>query len=134
MKDYFLAIQNHVNLKGRATRREYWFFFLYNFIFLVLSIIPDSIIGTSFFGAGFGYFSLIHYLWLLIPAFTISARRMYDTGSSARYLLMGLMPLVGRILITVKLLTESQFGTNQYVENPKQNLFNYRFNTLNYKF
>ena len=124
MKYYSLAIQNYHNIKGRTRRSEYWFFFLYNFMFMVLSIILNSIIGTSFFGAGFGYISLVYYLWILITVFTISARRIHDTASSGRYQLMGFSPC-RRDLMSIKLFTESQFGPNQYGKNPKQNLYNY---------
>ena len=126
MKYYILAIQNYLNIKGRARRSEYWFFALFNFIFLILSTIIDSIIGTSFMEFGFGYISLVYYLWALIPAFTVAVRRMHDTGSSGWYLLMGLIPLVGGIILLVKLFTDSQFGPNQYGENPKPNPYNFQ--------
>jgi len=120
MKYYILAIKNYSNIKGSARRSDYWFFALYNFIFLIFSVI-----GTNFLGLGFGYISLVYYLWTLISAFTIAASRLHDTESSVWYLLVGLIPYVGGILMPVKLFTKSQFGTNQYGENPKQNLYNY---------
>ncbi|HEY8242609.1 MAG TPA: DUF805 domain-containing protein, partial [Casimicrobiaceae bacterium] len=49
----------------------------------------------------------------------VGARRLHDTGRSGWWLLIGLVPLVGAIVLIVFYVMDSQPGTNQYGPNPK---------------
>ena len=90
-----------LNFKGRSSRSEYWWGYLFNTLLsLVLPVIP--MIG--------GVLSLV----MLVPGIAISVRRMHDIGKSGWYLLMGLIPLAGPIILLVYACTASQTEANQW--------------------
>ena len=117
MKEYFLdVITNHfADFNGRARRKEYWMFFLCNFVVsLVLGIIVGLIApkeATALSG--------IYTLALLLPGLSLGVRRLHDTGKSGWFLLLGLIPIVGAIILLVFFCTDSQPGSNEYGPNPK---------------
>ena len=99
--------------KGRARRKEYWMFFLISSIIaLVLGI------GESEFDAP-NYFSGFYTLAAAIPGTAVAVRRLHDTNRSGWWLLIGLIPLIGGIVLTIFWVQDSQSGENQYGPNPK---------------
>jgi uncharacterized membrane protein YhaH (DUF805 family) len=111
---YLAVLQNYAGFSGRARRTEYWMFFLINFIIVVvLGLIGMAIKLSTILGGIYG-------LAVLIPSIAVGIRRLHDTGRSGWWLLIGLIPLVGTIILIVFLATEGQPGDNQYGPNPKQ--------------
>jgi uncharacterized membrane protein YhaH (DUF805 family) len=127
MKYYLAVLKKYAEFKGRAPRAEYWWFFLFNFIFgLALSII-DSIIGTQVtlnLGWGgklmTGVLNMIYMLAVLIPGIAVSVRRLHDIGKSGWMCLIALIPFIGPIWLIVLLATDGNSGDNKYGPNPKQ--------------
>lgn len=104
---------NYVNFKGRARRSEYWYPVLCNFVIsLVLALLAQLV---SFLGILGGIFSLA----VVLPSLGVAVRRLHDVGKSGWWLLIGLVPLVGGILLLVWACTDSNPGENQYGPNPK---------------
>ena len=101
---------------GRARRREYWMFFLMNFIlFTILGILSQ----LPYVGTLFSIVSALASLALIIPGFTVCIRRLHDTNRSGWVLLLGLIPLVGAIILLVFVIQEGTHGDNKYGSNPK---------------
>ena len=90
------AFSNYANFNGRASRSEYWWFVLFNFI---LGCIPVV--------------NLIAGLALLIPSLALGARRLHDTGRSGWWLLLGLIPF-GALVLIVFFCQESHPMVNEY--------------------
>ena len=117
MKEYFLdVITNHfADFNGRARRKEYWMFFLCNFVVsLVLGIVMGLISETAA-----NVVNILYSLVLLLPGLSIGVRRLHDTGKSGWSLLLALIPIVGPIILLVFFCTDSQPGSNEYGPNPK---------------
>lgn len=112
MNYYIDAFKNYVNFKGRARRKEYWMFVLFNFIVAIVLSIIDSLIGITIL-------STIYSLAVIIPSLALCFRRLHDIGKSGAWILLGLIPLVGEIILIVFFCTDSQAGENQYGPNPK---------------
>jgi uncharacterized membrane protein YhaH (DUF805 family) len=81
------CLKQFADFKGRARRKEYWMFTLFNLIFSVVAStigvfgnIPD--LGTIF------------YLVMLIPSLAVAVRRVHDVGKSGWYLLIPIYNLV----------------------------------------
>lgn len=95
--EYFMkGLRNWSDFAGKATRKDYWMFVL---IYILISIavgLLDGLMGTTILG-------LILSLVLLIPSISYAARRLHDTGRSGWWLLIGLIPIVGWIVIIVML-------------------------------
>ncbi|MCD9903266.1 MULTISPECIES: DUF805 domain-containing protein [Streptomyces] len=111
--DWYLAVlKNYAGFSGRARRKEYWMFTLISFVIsLVLSII-GGLIGADFL-------SYIYAVAILIPTLAVGVRRLHDTSRSGWWLLIGLIPLVGFIILIVFLASEGKQEPNQYGTNPK---------------
>lgn len=111
--------RKYADFHGRARRSEYWFFFLFTAIIGIVGGILDAIFGTrSGMYGGTGPIQGILQLALLIPGLAVGARRLHDTGRSGWWLLIGLIPLVGWIILLVFFVQDSQ-PSNQHGPNPK---------------
>lgn len=98
--------------KGRARRQEFWMFTLVSFIIAVVLNIIDAVVGTMVLG-------LLYNLAVLLPSIGLGIRRLHDTNRTGWWLLIGLIPLVGFIVLIVFFATEGDKGDNQYGADPK---------------
>jgi uncharacterized membrane protein YhaH (DUF805 family) len=111
---YLTALKKYAVFRGRARRKEYWYFFLFNLLIsLGLSLI-DGALGLVSSEGGFGLFSGIYSLVVLIPAIAVAVRRLHDTGRSGLWLLIGFIPIIGVIVLIIFLASASQPEPNQY--------------------
>lgn len=118
--NWFLgALKKYATFSGRAQRAEYWYFILfYILIFIGLSII-DGITGTFSAKVGIGLLSGLYSLAILIPSLAVGVRRLHDTGRSGWWLLIGIIPLIGAIVLIIFFVQDSASGDNLYGPNPK---------------
>lgn len=77
---------------GRATRAEYWWPVLVNFLINLVSMIVT--VFVPFFGILFGLFGIV----TIFPGFAVLARRMHDVNKSAWF---GVMPILLLFGLTV---------------------------------
>ncbi len=110
--------QKYVDFSGRARRSEYWYFALFVIIVSVVAGIIDGILGTRDTISNTGLVGGIASLALLLPNLGVGARRLHDTGRSGWWLLIGLIPVIGWIVLIVFFVQDSQ-QDNQYGPNPK---------------
>lgn len=113
MEWYLKVLQNYVGFSGRARRKEYWMFVLFNFIAGIILGIIEAIIGLP------GILSGLYSLAILIPSLALVFRRLHDTGKSGWWILISLVPIAGSIILLVFMCLDSDAGTNKYGPNPK---------------
>jgi uncharacterized membrane protein YhaH (DUF805 family) len=113
MEWYLAALKKYADFSGRARRREYWMFILVN---LVISCV---LAGLGYVSNAFSVLSWIYTLGVFIPSFAVAARRLHDTGRSGWWMLIGLIPLLGVIVLIYFFCQDSAPGDNQYGPNPK---------------
>ncbi|MBA4216899.1 MAG: DUF805 domain-containing protein [Proteobacteria bacterium] len=90
------CFSKYADFSGRASRSEYWWFFLFS---ILVSLVAGAI----------GYVaSTIVFLGLLLPSLAAATRRLHDTGKSGWWQLVGLIPVVGFIVLVVLLAMESR--------------------------
>ena len=124
---YFIdTIKNrYAKFDDRASRSEFWYFTLFYFILsLILGSIDTFVVnpmlgGTSMETAQGGFLQMIMALALLVPAIALTIRRLHDIGKSGWWLLIGLVPIIGALVLIYFYVTDSQAGSNLYGENPK---------------
>ncbi|MBR6983831.1 MAG: DUF805 domain-containing protein [Ruminococcus sp.] len=89
-----LFFKNYVNFKGRSTRSEYWYAYL--FIVIINSICNgfDKALDTSMFGLLWGLASFI-------PSMAIAFRRLHDIGKSGKIYVISYVVAVIWAIITV---------------------------------
>lgn len=100
------GLRNYVQFEGRASRSEYWWFAL----FTVLAAGPVSILSE--------WASGVAALLLFLPSLAVAVRRLHDTDRSGWWLLIGLVPLVGTIVLLVFYLTRGTDGPNRFGPDP----------------
>ncbi len=119
MNWYLGVLKKYADFGGRARRKEYWFFVLFNVIISVVLSMVDMFVGTYNASAGVGILTGIYTLAVLLPGIGVSVRRLHDTGRSGWWLLIVLVPLVGAIVLLVFMVLDSQPAQNAYGPNPK---------------
>ena len=119
MNYYADVLKKYAVFKGRARRKEYWMFVLWNFIIsLVLGVVVGIIDGVIKSQA-LSVISFLYVLAVLLPSLAVFVRRMHDTGRSGWWIFINLIPLIGQIVALVFLVQDSKPGDNQYGPNPK---------------
>ncbi|HIG20511.1 MAG TPA: DUF805 domain-containing protein [Candidatus Poseidoniales archaeon] len=115
-----VLMNNFANFEGRASRSEYWWFFLFTFlisfplgiidgIMLVVMDVPmDSVLWAI------TPMSTLFQLAVMIPQLALGVRRMHDLGKSGWMLLIGLIPCVGIILLIVWTASDGEPHDNAY--------------------
>ena len=119
MNWYIDAWKNYVNFQGRARRKAYWMFALFNIIAIIVLGVIEGAIGLSG-QSGYGILTGLYSLAIILPGLAVAVRRLHDTGRSGWWILIGLVPLVGPIVLLVFFVQDSQPGSNQYGPNPKE--------------
>ncbi|PFH87094.1 DUF805 domain-containing protein [Bacillus sp. AFS088145] len=113
MEWYLKVLKNYVVFSGRARRTEYWMFFLFNAIITIILSILQSIADIDNVLTG------IYGLLTILPSLAVGARRLHDSGKSGWWLLIGLIPFIGTIILIIFFCLDSEEGDNRFGENPK---------------
>lgn len=120
MSWYLEVLKKYAVFGGRARRKEYWYFVLFNIIISIVLTGIDGVTGSFSAQTGMGLLSGIYSLAVLIPCIAVSVRRLHDTDRSGWWLFIVLVPLVGAIVLLVFAVQDSKPGANQFGDNPKE--------------
>ena len=115
------VLTNYVGFQGRASRSEYWWFFLATFIAAFCTGMIDAILF------GWEYEDPTWLTWflqlaILLPSWAVAVRRLHDIGKSGWWLLIAFIPLVGLILLLVWYCTDGEAVPNAYGPVPTLSL------------
>lgn len=120
MNWYIEVLKKYAEFGGRARRKEYWFFCLFNVIIMAILAMIDQAMGSGGGKEGVGLLGGIYSLAVLIPGLAVSVRRLHDTNRTGWWLLIGLIPFIGWLVVLVFMLLDSTPGQNDYGANPKE--------------
>jgi uncharacterized membrane protein YhaH (DUF805 family) len=112
------CFRQYVGFSGRARRSEYWWFFLFTVLVSIVTSVLDSILGTMSEDTNVGVIGSIASLALLLPSIAVAIRRLHDTSRSGWWILIGLIPIVGWIILIVFYCQDSH-GDNEHGPSPK---------------
>jgi len=114
------CLSKYVGFSGRARRSEYWYFALFSFLVSLATSVIDAVIGTDYDGAtSGGLINTVAGLALFLPGLAVAVRRLHDTDRSGWWLLIGLVPIVGGIVLLVFMVLEGTRGPNSHGADPK---------------
>jgi len=119
MNWYLTVLKKYAVFSGRARRKEIWMFILFNILISIALSFVDVATGMYNVESGMGTLSTIYALAVLIPSIAVGVRRLHDTSRSGWWILIGLIPLIGLIVLIVFYCLDSTPGDNQYGPNPK---------------
>ena len=111
------AYSNYFTLQGRATRSDYWWFLLYQYLVYIILVLV-CIFASDFFKSDNFFIPLILFVLLnVIPNFTILVRRLHDSSKSGYWLLLFFLSAPGLLIIFIFTLLPSD-GDNRYGADP----------------
>ncbi len=103
---YIKVLENYTVSKGRARRKEYWMFVLFNLIVGIVLNIITGVLHTPM------YFSYLYSLVTFLPSVMVGIRRMHDTNHCGWWILL---PIVNLIFLVI----DGDSGPNFYGPDPK---------------
>ena len=119
MSWYLKVLKKYATFSGRASRREFWMFVLFNLIISFGLRVIDHFTGLTYGPNGSqGFLNSFYTLLVFIPGLAVAVRRLHDTGRSGWYLFVVCIPFIGVILLYWYIL-ESNPGDNAYGPNPQ---------------
>lgn len=109
----------YATFKARARRSEYWFIQLFLVVTNLAAAIIDFVLLEGdlerfIANGGGGIVGLVWILATIVPALAVLVRRLHDTGKSGWWVLIGLVPLAGGIVLLVFTLQQSEQHENSF--------------------
>ncbi|MFT3850382.1 MAG: DUF805 domain-containing protein [Propionivibrio sp.] len=84
-----ICFKKYATFEGRASRSEYWWFFLFTFLASAAAGIVSETLSALFS------------LAVLLPSLAVGARRLHDTDRSGWFLLLWFIPVLGWIILVI---------------------------------
>jgi uncharacterized membrane protein YhaH (DUF805 family) len=101
------GFDHYTKFDGRASRPAFWWWTLFALLVGIGASIVDAIIGAQIF-------TIIASLGLLLPNISVAIRRLHDTDHTGWWILIGLIPLIGFIVLLIFYVQKSDQGDNSY--------------------
>ena len=111
MNWYLEAFKKYAVFSGRARRKEYWMFFLFNLVIAFVLGLISGVVGITS-ESDQSVLGNIYLLAVLIPSIAVGVRRMHDTDHSGWWLLVPIVNLVFAV-------SEGTRGDNRFGSDPK---------------
>ena len=108
--------EKYINFSDRAARSEYWWFALFCWgVAIALSILDNLIFNDA---SGYGIFSTIWGLAIVVPSIGVGVRRLHDLDKSGWWLLLSCIPVIGFIILVFWFIQQGTAGQNRFGADP----------------
>ncbi|KJV38571.1 DUF805 domain-containing protein [Acinetobacter brisouii] len=105
------CLKNYTNFSGRARRKEYWYFYLFQILLgFILGLILE-IIGLS--ESQVNIFTGLLNLFFFLPALAVGVRRLHDVDRSGWWMLIA-FTIIGLIPLFIWMVSETKPERNQW--------------------
>jgi uncharacterized membrane protein YhaH (DUF805 family) len=101
------GFDHYVKFDGRATRPAYWWWVLFGVLVGIAANLIDVAIDARFV-------TYLASLALFLPGLSVAIRRLHDTNRTGWWVLIGLVPIIGFIVLLIFFLQQSDPGDNDY--------------------
>jgi len=127
MNEFIKPYFKYAQFNGRADRKEFWYFFLFYIVVYTLLAIVDgiafggnvSMAQDGFSASSSGPLQAIFALGSFIPMLAVTFRRLHDINKTAWWILLGLIPLVGTIILIIWYARKGDPAPNTYGDAPE---------------
>ncbi|MFT5123229.1 MAG: uncharacterized membrane protein YhaH (DUF805 family) [Kiritimatiellia bacterium] len=109
MSWYIAVLKKYAVFSGRARRKEYWMFVLFNMIIAFVLGLVESLVGIAP-ESGSSILVCVYQLAIFLPTLAVGVRRMHDTDHSGWWLLLPIVNLVFACTEGTK--AENRFGSD----------------------
>jgi len=96
------CLNNYATFRGRASRAEFWWFFLFNVLATMAAAIIWPRLGN------------LVSLALLVPSLAVGARRLHDVGKSGWFQLLWFVPFIGWLFLVYWAVQNGHPRPNEY--------------------
>ena len=100
------------DFEGRASRSEFWWFFLFSCIVSIVAVFLDELFG-SWITPEWGMFDVMSTIILMLPQLAVGSRRLHDLGRSGWWQLLYLT-IIGIVLLIIWFATDGAKKNNQF--------------------
>jgi uncharacterized membrane protein YhaH (DUF805 family) len=107
------CLNKYASIEGRASRSEYWWFYLFTMIVGLVPYFLGAIAGSSILIIIGG----IIILGLMLPGICAGIRRLHDHDKSGWWMLIALVPIVSLVLL-YWFVIRGTVGPNQFGPDP----------------
>lgn len=114
MEQYLAVLSKYAVFSGRAGRREYWMFFLFNLIFSIAARFVDATSGSDIVLLGMKPVTMGYGLAVALPSLAVAVRRLHDIGYSGWWMLLLIVPFIGPVALVVMFCLPGNPGENKY--------------------
>lgn len=119
MTGYFKVMRRYGGMRGRASRSEYWGFYLVFIIMLIVAAVLDQTLQTTRTNQGIGIILASVHTIHLIPQIAALVRRLHDTDRSGWWFWIGLT-VIGLPVLLVFACLRGTAGPNHYGAEPPE--------------
>jgi uncharacterized membrane protein YhaH (DUF805 family) len=131
MRWMIMPFRKYADFSGRSQRKEYWMFFLFNwmvvlplFIFIGMqgeaSDKATNLSGSAKEMADIGVGVLMLYIVaIIVPSIAVVVRRLHDQDKSGWLALLTFIPYVGSLVLVWFMASDGTAGANRYGPDPK---------------
>ena len=110
------CLSGYVKFEGRASRSEYWWFGVFNFLIGIVASCIDKSASTIYEKSEL--VSTLVALAFLLPSLAVCVRRLHDLNKSGWWVLLFFIPIIGLIVLIVWFATRGTVGANNFGEDP----------------
>ena len=108
------CLKKYADFSGRASRSEYWWFFLFCFILGIMAQVIDSTLGLDKAIGGNGTFTTLIQIATFLPSIAVGSRRLHDTNRSGWWQLLWILLVIGWIPLIIWLASQSKNEDNKF--------------------
>ena len=111
---YFAVLQKYAVFSGRARRKEFWMFMLFDIIIFIALIVIDGVLGLAT-----PFLVSLYALATFLPWLGVMVRRLHDIDKSGWWILVGFIPAIGGLILLLFLVREGKSEGNRFGDDPK---------------
>ena len=115
ISDYKAGMIRYNQFRGRTSVGAFWRFVAVNVVIQILLALLGTISSLLLIAW------MVYWLVLIVPSIAIAVRRLHDTGRTGWFILLGLIPIVG-VIILIVFYVQGSDGPNEYGQGPDDSL------------
>ncbi|MBP7650100.1 MAG: DUF805 domain-containing protein [Phenylobacterium sp.] len=120
-------LRRYADFNGRARRSEYWLFALFVALVQMATGILSWFVGgdlseDAFATPASAIIALLYLgfcLYIFVPSVAVSFRRLHDSGRTAWWMLLVLIPILGHLVLLIFMILDGTPGANRFGDDPK---------------
>ena len=112
------CFRKYFDFNGRATRAEFWWFYLFELLISAIALGFDAVIGTTGMMGLMGLLEFVVFLAILAPSLAVGARRLHDINKTGWWQFSAIL-IIPIIFLIIWWVRRGNNGSNEYGPDPR---------------